>query len=217
MFTVGDGSDTERPAFTYTSLSAGWEIVDFTFTGQPGPVSERFDFNDGIFNVRFETPGINMYFGVAGNLTGAEDRNLLNIGALIYNDFILTSSENFQLLLPLQLNTDLMRVQASSASNRFQQSSFQLGAGLGARTGILKQLNATFELVPNYGFSNSQGAFIGGTVFTLNGKARFYLENILANNAVVLGYDYRYKSYNIDADIFNYDYNSHSVTIGITF
>ncbi|MEX1063249.1 MAG: hypothetical protein WEC12_06570 [Balneolaceae bacterium] len=218
MFSVEDEPNREPALFSYSSLSFGWELGDFTFQGDPDQTApDRFDFNDGILKVQFENPGIDMYFGIAGRLTGSENQNYLNIGATISNDFILNRSGRFWFILPLQLNTDLKRSQTEASSNQFQQSAFQLGAGLGLKTQISEQLNAVVRLVPNYGFSNSQGSFVGGTVFSLKGMTRVYLENIFANRAIVLGYDYRYRSYNIDGELFDYDYRGHSLTLGFTF
>jgi len=218
MFSVDDGQRAERTIFTYSSLSAGWEFGDFSFRGDPATAgADRFDFNDGIFKLVFESPGIDMYLGLAGGLTGWEDQNYLNIGATLYNNFVLTRSERFWLTLPLQLNTDLKRVHTDGASRQFQQSAFQVGAGLGGRARLGEDLNITLRIVPSIGFSNSQGAFVGGTASSVDGKARIILDNIFGDRGLILGYSYRFRRYNIDADIYDYDYNGHTLTLGITF
>lgn len=218
MFSVDDGQRAERTIFTYSSLSVGWELGDFSFTGDPGIAgADRFDFNDGILKLVFESPGIDMYLGLGGGLIGWENQNYLNIGATLYNNFVLTGSERFWLTLPLQLNTDLKRVHTDGASRQFQQSAFQVGAGLGGRARFSENLNATLRVVPSIGFSNSQGAFVGGTASSIDGKARIILDNVLGESGLILGYSYRFRRYNIDADVFDYDYNGHTFTLGITF
>lgn len=220
MFSVGQASTPdERTIFSYTSLSAGWEFADFSFTGDPSEVNpnERFDFQDGVFRLLFETPGLNMYLGLAGGLTGMDSTNYLNVGAQLYNNFMLTRSDRLWLYLPLQINTDLKRSDQEGVDRSFQQSAFQVGAGLGMGANLGSTFNFQTSLIPNYGFSFSQGNFFGGSIFSLNGKARLYIENILSNNAFVLGYDFNFRSYDIDGEVFDYDFNGHSFTLGITF
>ncbi len=220
MFSVDDRAPRESGIFSYRSLSAGWEFGNFSFTGNQEEVSdsERFDFdNQGIFKLTFENPGIDFYLAVAGNLTGMENQNFINVGAVLYNNFVLNSSERFWVLLPLQISTDLTRVNTDQATNQFQQSSFQIGAGLGARAQISENFKSLIRLVPGYGFSNSAGAFFGGTAASLDGKARFILEEVLGSRGLIFGYDFRLKSYNIEGEQFDYDYTGHTISIGITF
>lgn len=220
MFSVGEASSPqERIAFSYTSLSAGWEFADFTHTGNTSAVStnNRFDFQDGVFRVLFETPGLNMYLGLAGGLTGMDSHNYLNIGAQLYNNFNLTRSDRFWLYLPLQINTDLKRSEQDGADRSFQQSAFQVGTGLGMKSNLNDTFKFQMSLLPNYGFSFSQGNFFGGSIFSLNGKARLYIENIFPEKALTLGYDYNFRSYDIDGEIFDYDFSGHTFSLGITF
>lgn len=220
MFSVGEASSQqERISFSYTSLSAGWEFADFSYTGNPSAVTNnnQFDFQDGVFRLLFETPGLNMYLGLAGGLTGMDSHNYLNIGAQLYNNFILTRSDRFWLLLPLQINTDLKRSERDGADRSFQQSAFQVGTGLGIKSNLNDTFKFQMSLLPNYGFSFSQGNFFGGSIFSLNGKARLYIENIFQEKALALGYDYNFQSYDIDGEIFDYEFNGHTFSLGITF
>jgi hypothetical protein len=218
MFSVEDRTPQERALFTYSSLSIGWEIADFSYTGDPAEAGlDRFDFNDGILTLIFENPGIDFYLGLGGGLTGMNDQTIVNIGAVLYNDFILHRSDNFWVQLPLQINTDLKRVQSNTASRQFQQSSFQVGAGLGIRNRFTQSIRSVIRAVPAYGFSNSQGAFFGGTVFSFDGKARLIIDEVFGNTGLIFGYDFRLKSYNIDNEIFNYDFSGHTISVGITF
>lgn len=218
MFSVDESSPRERAIFSYTSLSMGWEFADFTFTGDPDEtVVDRYDFNDGIFKIIFENPGIDFYLGLAGGLTGMENRNFINIGAVLYNNFVLNRSERFWIMIPLQINTDLTRVQNDGANRQFQQSAFQIGAGLAARSQLTENLKSTIRLVPGFGFSNSQGAFFGGTIFSLDGKARIIIDEVIGGRGLIFGYDFRHRSYDIDVEVFNYDFNGHTLSIGIAF
>lgn len=167
--------------------------------------------------LRFENPGIDMYMGVAGKLTGMDDHSYLNIGANLFNDFVITGTERFWLMLPLQIRTSILRSQPSGAETRFQMSSFQGGAGLGVRAKLSDHINFSTQVIPSYGFSFSQGQFFGGRQFTLEGSVRLYIDNLIGERGLVFGYDYEKRSYDIDADLYDYDFSSHSITLGITF
>ncbi len=218
MFSVEERD--ERPAFDfrYTSLSFGWEFAEFQFQGDPETAgNERSDFDNGILKAQFETPDINVYLGLAGNLTGMENQSYVNFGASIYNYFVLSQSETYRLLLPVQINIDLLRTQRDGITQQFQQSAFQAGAGGAAEYRLRNSLLTSVELVPRIGFSSSQGGVFGGRIFSLEGKARMVILNAIGSNGLVLGYNYNHKSYTIDEDIFDYDFNGHSITLGITF
>lgn len=216
MFSVGDERRDADVTLLSSRLMAGWERGDFNYQGETAQGTDRYDFNGGIFNVRFESQAINMYIGLAGKLTGLEERGYVNIGATIHNPFFLAGSPQLMLYLPLQINTDLKRVMSSSSSIRFQQSAFQFGAGLGASSRLAGKVHGSAQLVPSYGFSNSQGAFIGGSVFSLDGKVRVSLLNLFPGKALVLGYHFRYRSYDIERELFDYNYSGHNITIGVT-
>lgn len=217
MFSVEESlSLEEREFLRHSSLTVGWEFADFQYTGEEN-VADRSDFNDGIFRVRLENPGLNMYLGLAGKLTGMENHTYLNVGAVLYNDFILAHRNRSFLLLPLQINTDLMRSQRSNTNQQFQQSAFVFGAGLGFRTRISNSIHLFVKGVPNYGFSFSQGSLFGGSVFKLQGEGRLFIQNILPNRSLVLGYDYHFSRYDVDGEVFDYDFSGHSVSLGITF
>lgn len=218
MFSVED-SPARQFGIPTSSLSAGWELANFDYRGDPDQAGvNRYDFSSmSMFRFHFENPGINLYLGLGGSLTGSSDQNYLNIGALLYNDFILLRDEDYRFTLPLQINTDLVRTRQDLNTQQFQQTAFQIGAGLGYWHRLTERLHADARIVPNIGFSNSQGSFVGGSVFTFDGKLRVHILRLLGNQSLVAGYDFRFRSYNIDAEIFNYDLLGHTLSLGIAF
>ncbi|MEX2585307.1 MAG: hypothetical protein WD315_02860 [Balneolaceae bacterium] len=220
MFSVDEQSSYDQEYYQ-SSLGAGLELGRFQYRGDAGEAgNDRYDFDMSILRIHFESSGINMYFGIGGRLTGSDNQNYLNLGALLYNDFRLAGERRpqpFQLFLPLQLNTDLLRTSRAQSSRQFQQTSFQAGGGLGVRGRLHERLRMSGRIVPNFGFTSSQGAFFGGSLFSLESKIRFHLLNIAGDHSLVAGYDFRYRRYNIDPDLFDYDLNSHTITLGFTF
>ena len=218
MFTVTDQTDRDRAQFFYRSLQIGWDIAEFTYTGDPEVAGQdRFDFRDPVLRLYFENPGIDMYLGIGGGITGMDDGSYINLGGLLYNNFILSRSDSYRLLLPLLINTDLTVANTDAASTQFRQTAFQIGSGLGSRLIFSDRTSARLQFTPAIGFSTAQGAFFGGTIYSLLGKARIHFDELFGSRGLLLGYDFRHSSYSIDVELFDYDYQGHSFSIGITF
>lgn len=217
MFSVDSNEQRQRSLFETTVLSIGLEAADFTYSGSTPNSVTRLDFNDPIFRVRFETPGLEFNIGIAGSITGMENRNYVNIGGQLSNNLILYSKESLFLVLPLQLSTDVKRVVDNQSDFEFQISSFSFGTGLGLYSRLSNTFSTSANLTPNYGFSYARGSFFGGQVFHVNGKWRLFINKILPANPIVLGYDFIYKKYLVEGDLYDYDFTGHTITLGFGF
>lgn len=219
MFSVGDSND--RPASnltTYSTLGVSWEIADFEYTGDSVLLDNRADFQNSVFRVRFENPGINISAGFGGNLTGMDDRSYVNVNARLYNDIGLVRSQRFMLGLPIQISTDLLSVAAQQPDgNSFQQSSLVFGTGASMEYRVNQRVQMSLRATPNIGFSFSQGALFGGRLFTATSGARLYFSDVIGTGTLVFGYDFDFRDYNIEGDSNDYQYLSHSFTLGIAF
>ncbi|MGM0505615.1 MAG: hypothetical protein ACQER4_00330 [Bacteroidota bacterium] len=199
-------------------LLIGTEWIDFDYTGSTTPaVGDRYDVNGQALLVQFETDAIDMYLRGLGKLTGSSDESLFNLGARLHNQFLVYRNGRFRLHFPIQLQTDLLRSRRDASSRQFQQTLVQAGAGVLASVGSPRSVQATVSVVPSYGFSNSAGAFFGGSVRSLQGQSRLQIPGILPNRMVVIGYDYRFRKYDIDIDTYDYRLRSHTVVLGFTF
>lgn len=218
MFSVGD---TEERANTrldlYSTLGVTWEIAEFEYQKDDLPPAQRADFQNSIIRLRFENPGLNISAGFGGSYTGMDDRSYLNVNAMLYNDIALIRSERFILGLPIQITTDLTSVALQRQGDGFQQSSLVFGTGASMQYRVSERVQMSLRATPNYGFSFSQGAFFGGSLFTTKGVARLFFDEVFGSNTLVIGYDFDFKDYNIDEGQNNYQYLSHSFTVGIAF
>jgi len=218
MFSVGETEDREPLRIqSYSTLGVAVEFADFDFTGSNLSAEDQAEFNGSILRIRFENPGLNISAGFGGNLTGLDERSYVNVNALLYNDFPLVRSQNFIFALPIQIGTDLKSVQIERSNNNFQQSSFTIGTGLSLRYQVNRRVGASLRATPNIGFSFSQGNLFGGRLIRGITTGRLYFNEVFGSAALVFGYDFDYRDYNIDGSQNDYRYLSHSVTIGLAF
>lgn len=220
MFSVGETEERQPLRLkTYSVIGVGIEFADFSYTGANG-IGDEFEpvsFEGSILRLRFENPGINISAGFGGSLTGLENNSYININALLYNDFPLVRTQKFIFALPLQIGTDLKSVQVERSNNNFQQSSFTIGTGASLRYQINRRVGTSLRATPNIGFSFSQGNLFGGRLLRGIIDARFYFNDVFGSAALVFGYDFDYRDYNIDGTQNDYDYFSHAITIGLAF
>ncbi len=221
MFSVGDPEpERERIPGFYSVISAGWEFATFDYTGGAASAAERLDFDDSVLRFRLDTPGLDISIGLGGRLTGMNENSLVNLNARLFNRLQLYRRENVVVLVPIQITTDLMRVSRNNIDSEFQQSSLTLGTGLESALRISDSIDFSIKGTPNYGFSFAQGNLFGGSLFRLDGSAQFYFRNLIGRHALSVGYHFDYRKYDIDdtnGDLNDYDFTSHSITIGYAF
>lgn len=218
MFTVGGAEERQaRHIGAYTTLGAGWEMGDFDFTGNDLPDQDRADFENSILRFRFETPGLHITAGLGGSITGMDERSYTNVNAKLFNYFPLVFSPEFMLSIPVQITTDLKSVQINQSNQSFQQNSLVVGTGFNIKYRIHRRLDFSGGVTPNIGFSFSQGALFGGRLFTTTADTRFYLNDLIGSNSLMIGYNLDYRDYEIEGDQNDYRYFSHSFSIGIAF
>lgn len=204
-----------KPLGASTLIGLSWDFADFTYSGDLTSDFDRLDFNDGILRVRVNSPGLDISLGLAGSLTGMDDNSYLNVSGRIFNNLNLTRSSSFIFSIPVQLTTDLKRVRAGGFDSEFQQSSLVFGSGVSSDIKLSDRFNFKLHATPNYGFSFAQGSFFGGNLFRFDSRAVLFINNIFGRRALAIAYDFDYRKYDIDGDLYDYDFTSHSITIGI--
>ncbi|MEX0593530.1 MAG: hypothetical protein WD115_02050 [Balneolaceae bacterium] len=214
------GSTNQEQTLGNSQLMIGTEWIDFNYQGPTNPTAlptDRYDVQGNALILQLETQTIDMYIRGLGKLTGSSNESMFNLGARLHNQFQLFRKGLFRIHVPIQLHTDLLRTRRDASNRQFQQTIVQAGAGLASTIGSPRSVQATFSLLPSYGFSNSAGAFFGGSVRSLQGRSRIQIPGILPNRMIVIGYDYRFRKYDIDIDSYDYQLQSHTVVIGFTF
>ena len=219
MFSIDTAEQTQsRPAMFRTTAGVGLSFASFTFQGDDSYESD-LEFNNNLININFSTPGLDLFTTFGGGISGMENTSYLNVGARISNHFLLQRSENFLLTIPIQLSSDLTQVTSSVSDQDFRQSTLVAGTGLSSLARFTERLSLQVKATPNYGFSFAQGSLFGGSVFRMDGRAMLTIDRIFCRNALSVGYDFDYKSYNIDTDMSRDDYKftSHTIVLGFTF
>ena len=218
MFSIDDPEGrTERTLGVFTMVGASWDFADFSYTGDAATEDQRVDFNDSIFRLRLESPGINVSAGFGGSFTGMNDNSYINVDGRIFNKIALTRSDSFLLTVPIQLTTDLTQVRLNRTDAEFSQSSLVFGTGLAGDLNLGERISLNLQATPNYGFSFSQGSLFGGSLFRFDAKSLLFIHDVIGSRSLTLGYHFDFRRYDIDGDLNDYDFTSHSVTLGITF
>lgn len=218
MFSIDNPEPARERTLGFTSFAGiSWEPVRFAFQGEMDGSVELLDFSDPALRFRFDTPALVISLGFGGSLTGMNDASLLSVNARLLNNIVAIRRANFQFGLPVQLTSDLTRVRMDETDTEFQQSSLVFGSGLFSNAKLSDRLSLNLTATPNYGFSFSQGNFFGGSLFRFDSKVLLFIHNLFGDSDLTLGYHFDYRRYNIDGNIYDYDYTSHSITIGIGF
>ena len=218
MFSI---DDDERPTARITEptniLSIGFSPATFDFTGENITENNRLDFDDLLVNIQFRTQGLDLSTTFGGSLTGMDDQSYVNLSARIYNNFALKRGQKFRVGVPIQLTTDLTQVSRDVSSADFRQSSLVFGTGLASTIRPSNRISLQIKATPNYGFSFSQGSIFGGSLFRFDGLTNVLLHNVFGDRSLVIGYNFDFKSYDIDGDFNDYEFTAHTISIGIGF
>ena len=219
MFSVDGG--TRDYSIPVASIYVGVEQVNFEFTGDFGPgVSDPFEFNGSILRFRAEIPNLFISLGTGGSITGLENHSYFE--GLIKADysFLILGNERIQLGLPIQLISSLTSVdtdQFVGIQREFRQADVTAGAGLQLNGRPANRFRLQLKAVPSYGFSTATGGGFGGDVLIFEGRAQVFFDRLFGDVGLSLGYDYNYKSFDIEGDFFDYKLNSHGFLLGVTF
>lgn len=219
MFSVG--SAPGRVDIPRTAIYLGLEPADFEYTGDPGDInSERYEFNGSLLRLRLETSGLSFFLATGGSITGIDDVSYFDAGVEAKYGITLYRKEALIIQLPVQIISSLTSVSSDrnfQSSSQFQQGSLAVGAG--AFAGVRPADNFRFQLgfIPHYGFSFATGGTFGGSLAKLDGRFRLFFDRLFGDVGLSLGYNYKFDSFDVDENEFDYDLTSHSILVGITF
>ncbi len=218
MFSIQEPEEEREQRFgTITVFGISWEAADFEYSGDSPLDIRRLNFSDNLVRLRLNSPGLDISMGLGGSFTGMKDHSYLNVTGRIFNNINIIRRQTFLLSIPVQLTTDLKRVRLNDLDNDFQQSSLIFGSGIASHLKLSDKLSFKVHATPNYGFSFSQGNFFGGNLFRFDGRTTLFVHDLFGSRSLAIGYDFDFRSYNIDGDLYDYDYTSHSITLGIGF
>jgi hypothetical protein len=217
MFSVNE--DRRQRQVPTNRAYVGLEPVEFNYFGPRTPQQPpRYEMNNPILRLRYESRNTEFFMGYGDALTGADSVNFFQIGGSLSRPIRLFNSRKFRVQFPIKLQADL-----TTASNKqsyreeFQQSGIMIGAGPELYWRISSNLHWQGQVIPQIGYSLSPGGTFGGSISYLGGGTRFIIDHVFGKIGLSFGYDYTYKRFNIDVDRFDYKFRSHAFLIGITF
>lgn len=217
MFSVGESQRRVSQPSSY--LRIGFAPTQFKYVGNETVqgMPELLEINDNAFHANLETPGISLTLILANKLTGIKDKSFMDLGFTLTNNFPIVRRSILSLGVPLQLYSSITNSNNDQSQENFNQVNFAIGGGGFANLRISERLTLTNNFVPGYGFSNSSGGFFGGSMFYMKGKSRINFIDVFAGRSLSIGYDFNFRSFDIDQDLYDYELTSHLITIGISF
>lgn len=220
MFSADNTSQTRQVVLgTSTIFSLGWDFAEFENRQDDISLSDDYSFTDQIVRMSLGSPGIDIGLGFGGSITGMNNHSYFNVMGRLHNKLFLYQNDDraFLLRLPLQITTDMKRIQRNEIDSEFQQSSFIFGTGIAADIRFSDTVDFSIKTTPNYGFSFSQGNLFGGSLFRFDGQTRLLIHNLFGDRGLAFGYHFDFRRYDIDGDQNDYDFLSHSISIGLVF
>ncbi len=221
MFSVDDNNRPGIRGIPATAIYLGAEPASFDYQGPDDiPNSGEYEFNGTLIRFRLESYGINLFMASGGDITGIDDVSYFDAGLKAGYGITLLNNRRMMVQIPFQLVTSITSVvnrNVVGLNRQFQQGA--LIGGVGGYIGLrpVERIRLQFNVVPNYGFSFATGNTFGGSLLHVEGQARLFFDRVFGEMGLSLGYDYNYKNYNIEEDLFDYKLNTHSILVGITF
>ncbi len=216
MFSVPDRQERiNRPS---TIVRVGTSISNFDYKGNLNdPEQFLLEIDNALFALTIETLGLTANMNIGNSLTGVDDGSFLDLNLKFTNGFNVVRQRKIQAGLPIQLSTGLTTSNNEFTENRFNQTYFSGGTGLFLNINPSRKLQFRNSGVIGYGFSNSNGGFFGGTLNYIDIGSRLNLLNFIGGRTLSIGYNYIFKSYDIDLEIYDYNLTGHQFTVGISF
>ncbi len=216
MFSVGESN--WRPQASSSYIRAGIGPAMFVYTGDPrfNPNASAPEFDNLALKVTLESPNIVLAFTLANNLTGLKANSLFDVEFTLSNKFTFVRGNSVQLGVPFQLYTSLISVVNERQFENFNQYNFAVGTGAFLNLRISDRITFGNEFNPGYGFSSSSSGFFGGGMLYMRGTSRLNFINLLWGRSLSIGYDFNYRSFDIEDEIYDFDFTSHLITLGIS-
>lgn len=222
MFSVGErGPRFDTPQ---TEVYMGVEPMDVTYHG--GEVEDGgagvFEFKGSVIRLGYAGPGIDLFMGVGGSVTGIDEASYFDAGGNIEFGLTIYRNEYITLQLPLRVTsryTNLTNEQALQFPrlNRFRFGSLIAGAGAQVMARPARNFRFKAGAVPSYGFAFASDGFFGGSLGSMAANGRLYFDRLFGDVGLSVGYTYDLRNYDIDEDRYDYRLNGHSFEVGITF
>ncbi|MEL7833242.1 hypothetical protein [Fodinibius sp. Rm-B-1B1-1] len=223
MFSVGERGP--RYSGPPSEVYIGLESMEATYKGGSNPsqgVPGAFEYSGPVVKLGYNTEGLDLYLATGGQVTGVEEASYFHTGGNFDFGINLYRSPKFRLQVPLRLSSRYTNIASNEtfsiqSVNRFQFGMVSGGVGVSGEWRPTKKIRARLGALPGYGFSFATGGFFGGAIGVVDAFGKLYVDRLYNDLGVSIGYNYDFRSYDIEDDIYDYDLRGHSIEIGVTF
>lgn len=221
MFSMGD--DSPQYVKPQSEIYAGLELMSVSYRGANSAQADRglFAFDGSIIRLGYQSPTVTFSLGKGGPITNINEVSYFDIGGKLNFGIQLFRSKVFELQLPFQLSSRYTVMNSRNfLQTRFSRFNFgSLTGGIGTKLIVRPRENIRIHLgaVPSYGFAFASGGFFGGGLASIAGKSRLYFDGLFGNLGLTVGYNYDFRNYDIDDEVYDYRINGHIMILGITF
>jgi len=221
MFSVGE----EGPRFNTPSSAVyiGIEPITVSYQGpSSGEIAAgQFAFDGPVVRLQYNTRTLDLTMGAGGKVTGINPSSYFDIGGVLNTGFGIYHSQKISIRVPIRIASRYVNM----ANNRVSSPQFNwfrfgsLTVGGGANILFRPKENVRVELggVPSYGFSFATGGSYGGSLTSVIAHGRLYFDQFFGDLGLTAGYEYDFRKYNVDENVYDYRMRGHVIEIGITF
>ncbi len=218
MFTESLDS-SPRTFLNNVTVSTGLTFVHFESSSNLTQGETDFGFEHPMYTLEAQLPSIKLGFRLANGLVGLDNPAARSIYAELGRRLrIAGEGPSFQLVAPVAIRTEFMKVSLDKSPSIFSQSSFQARGGLDvvARSGG-NGLSFLMGGGGAFGFSNSQGSIFGGTFQGLYAHGELRARPKALNAGLFIRLTAETSSYEIDGELYDYDLSGWGAMVGVSF
>jgi hypothetical protein len=218
MFSVKPQRETiELPGLV---LALGLERMDATYSD--GTVSAPFtdlSFSADVFRLQLETGGL-MASYTTGRGLGSSNVDYTSLEFALASGFQLLRRDAVQVGLPFfiySVNTTMTSRLAQITNAEFRQNALGLRTGLQTQVRLSPRTRIVAYGTGGYAFSANGFNSNGGNVIQWDASARLHVDGLFRSAGLTTGVMLHQRRYDVDIRAFNYDVNSLSILLGVTF
>ncbi len=199
-------------------LYAGVMRIDFTArSSNPAPESLRTGFDGYMPVIGFRQGLSDVTFGYTRFTLFGASRTSVFLGLNIANELRLSGGRENALVLPVLIAADFTKAEARGTTrDDFNVASLGLGAGLKYRyhsPGLDVSLQATQAI--QYSFEGY--SYASGSSAVTAAEVTFALKDVGPTDGIVIGYRFRFQTWSMSDDRFDYRSIAHGPFLGIAF
>jgi hypothetical protein len=181
------------------------------------PDSLRIAFKRIMPTIGFREAMVDITFGYTRYSLRGQDKTSILASVTVGNEFPLAFSPSHALLLPIMIASDYTRSDNTATDKEdFNIGSVGIGAGVKYR---FRQPRFELSIQAAEAVHWSFEGFSTGSGFSAvtTGEVLFVLRNALVLDGIALGYRFRYQTWNMNNDAFDYKSLSHGAFVGVLF